>query len=165
LQEASQKGSWNEVIRGGVCRGLAALKDERAIPLLIDFTAYGRPPLARYAAMRALGRLGGEKDPAPDAIVDTLTALLDEDQFRTRMAVLDALASLNSPKTLPALQRLSARDLDGRVKRRLQEVIETIRSSRKQTDDMQQMRDDVQALREENKKLLERLDRLELRHV
>jgi hypothetical protein len=29
---------------------------------------------------------------------------------------------------------------------------------------MQQLRDDVQTLREENKKLLERLDRLEARH-
>jgi aminopeptidase N len=163
LQEASQKRSWNEVIRAGAFRGLAALKDDGAIPLLIDFTTYGRPPQARYAAIRALGKLGGEKDPASDAIVDTLTALLDEDHFRTRMAVLAALESLNSAKILPALERLSARDLDGRVKRRLEEVIETIRSSRKQADDMQQLRDDMQAIREENKKLLERLDRLEAR--
>ena len=91
--------------------------------------------------------------------------MLDEEQFRTRMAVLDALASLNSPKTLPALERLQARDLDGRVKRRLAEVLEAIRSSRKQADDMQQLRDDVQTLREENKKLLERLDRLEARQA
>jgi hypothetical protein len=36
---------------------------------------------------------------------------------------------------------------------------------RKQADDMQQLRNDVQALREENKKLLERLDRLEARQT
>ena len=113
--------------------------------------------------MRALGKLGGEKDPAPDVIVDTLTTLLDEDYFRTRLAVLAALASLNSPKTLPALERLSARDLDGRIKRRLAEVIESIRSSRKQADNMQQLCDDMQAIWKENKKLLERLDRLEAR--
>jgi hypothetical protein len=88
--------------------------------------------------------------------------LLDEDHFRTCLAVLDALASLNSSKTLPALERLSARDLDGRVKRRLADVIESIRS-RKQADDMQQLRDDIQALRQGNKKLLERLDRMEVR--
>jgi hypothetical protein len=67
-------------------------------------TAYGRPPQARYAAIRALGKLGGDKDPAPDAIVDTLTDLLDEEHFRTRMAVLDALQWLNSLQTLPALR-------------------------------------------------------------
>jgi aminopeptidase N len=163
LQQASQQPSWNEVIRGGVFRGLAELKDDRAIPLLIDFTTYGRPAQARYAAIRALGKLGGDKDPAPEAIVDTLTTLLDEEQFRTRMAVLDALEALNSPKTLATLQRLSARDLDGRVKRRLEEVITAIRSNRKQADDMQQLRDDVKALREENTTLRERLDRLEAR--
>jgi aminopeptidase N len=165
LQQAVHKPSWNETIRNGVFRGLAELQDESTIPLLRDFTTYGQPPLARYAAIRALGKLGGEKDPAPAPIVETLTALLDEEHFRTRMAVLDALESLHSPKTLPALERLRARDLDGRVKRRVAEVVEAIRSERKQTDEVQQLRDDFQALREENKKLLDRLDRLEARQT
>jgi aminopeptidase N len=165
LQQAVHKPSWNETIRNGVFRGLAELQDESTIPLLRDFTTYGQPPMARYAAIRALGKLGGEKDPAPVAIVETLTALLDEEHFRTRMAILDAMESLYSPKTLPALERLRARDLDGRVKRRVEEVIEAIRSERKQTDEVQQLRDDFQALREENKKLLDRLDRLEARQT
>jgi aminopeptidase N len=161
FQQAVHKPSWNETIRNGVLRGLAELQDESIIPLLRDFTTYGQPPMARYAAIRALGKLGGEKDPAPAPIVETLTTLLDEEHFRTRMAVLDALESLHSPKTLPELERLRARDLDGRVKRRVEEVIEAIRSERKQTNEVQQLRDDFQALREENKKLLDRLDRLE----
>ena len=37
-------------------------------------------------------------------------------------AVLDALQALHSPKTLPALERLRDRDLDGRVKRRVAEA-------------------------------------------
>jgi aminopeptidase N len=165
LQQAAHKPSWNETIRNGVFRGLAELQDESTIPLLRDFTTYGQPPMARYAAIRALGKLGGEKDPAPVSIVETLTTLLDEEHFRTRMAVLEALESLHSPKTLPALERLRARDLDGRVKRRVEEVIEAIRSERKQTDEVQQLRDDFHALREENKKLLDRLDRLEARQT
>jgi aminopeptidase N len=165
LQQAAHKPSWNETIRNGVFRGLAELQDESIIPLLRDFTTYGQPPMARYAAIRALGKLGGEKDPAPVSIVETLTALFDEEHFRTRMAVLEALESLHSPKTLPALERLRARDLDGRVKRRVEEVIEAIRSERKQTDEVQQLRDDFQAMREENKKLLDRLDRLEARQT
>lgn len=161
LQQASHTSSWNDVIRAGVFRGLAELQDERAIPLLIDYTAYGQPSQARYAAIRALGKLGGEKDPAPESIIDTLTTLLDEDPFRTRMAVLDGLESLDSPKTLAALQGLQHHNLDGRIKRRVNEVIESIRSSRKQTDDVQKLRDDVQALQEDNRKLVERLDRIE----
>jgi aminopeptidase N len=61
------------------------------------------------------------------------------------------------------LEHVRHRDLDGRIKRRLDEVIEAIRNERKQTDEVQQLRDDVQTLGEENKKLLERLDRLEAR--
>ena len=163
LQQAAHTPSWNETIRHGVFRGLAELQDDSTIPVLRDFTTYGQPPLARYAAIRALGKLGGDKDPAPTAITETLTVLLDEEHFRTRMAVLDALESLHSPGTLPALERLRAHDLDGRVQRRVAEVIEAIRSARKQTDEVQQLRDDFQTLREENKKLLDRLDRLEAR--
>lgn len=161
LQEATAKTSWNEVIRSGVFRGLADLRDDRAITLLHDFTAYGQPPQARYAAIRALGTLGGEKEPAPELLIETLTTLLDEDNFRTRMAVLDALASLHSPKTLTALERLRSRDLDGRVQRRVVEVMEAIRSDRKHVDELQKLRDDVDGLREQNKKLQERLDRFE----
>ena len=165
LQQAAHTPSWNETIRHGVFRGLAELQDDSTIPLLRDFTTYGQPPLARYAAIRALGKLGGEKDPAPAAIIETLTVVLDEEHFRTRMAALDALESLHSPKTLLALERLRARDLDGRVQRRVAEVIEAIRSERKQTDEVQQLRDDFQTLREDNKKLLDRLDRLEARQT
>ena len=157
--------AWNETIRNGVFRGLADLQDESAIPLLPAFTAYGKPPMARYAAIRALGKLGGEKDPAPAPIIETLTAILDAEHFRTRMAILNAMESLHSPKTLPTLEGLRARDLDGRVKRRVEEVIEAIRSERKQTNEVQQLRDDFQAMRDENKKLLERLDRLEARQT
>ncbi|MGE3539869.1 MAG: M1 family aminopeptidase [Candidatus Tectimicrobiota bacterium] len=161
LAQALNTPSWNDTIRAGVCRGLAELRDDRAIPLLRDLSAYGQPLLARCAAIRALGTLGSAREPAPEPIVETLTALLDEEHFRIRMAVLDALAALQSPQTLAALERLRARDVDGRVQRRLTEVLETIRSARRQTDEVQQLRDDVQSLRADNQKLLERLERLE----
>jgi aminopeptidase N len=161
LQRLSQIPSWNEVVRGGGCRGLAELKDDRAIALLVDFTAYGLPAQARYAAMRALGKLGSEKATVPETILDVLTALLDEESFRTRMAVLDALETLKSPKTLPALQRLSVRDLDGRVKRRLEEVSNTLRNTQPSPDELQQLRDEVKSLHTANNTLRERLDRFE----
>lgn len=161
LQALSQKPSWNDVIRAGVCRGLAELKDDRALPLLVDFTAYGRPGQVRYAAIRALGKLGSEKAVVPETILDVLTTLLDEEHFRTRMGVLDALETLQSPKTLPVLQRLSTRDLDGRVKRRLEEVINTLRQTQPSVDELQQLRNDVKSLQTANSALRERLDRFE----
>ena len=61
----------------GVFRGLAALKDERAIPMPLDTTAYGCPLQARSAAMHALGKLGGEKDLAPEATKRRLAEVID----------------------------------------------------------------------------------------
>jgi HEAT repeat protein len=136
-----------------VFRGLAELQDESTIPLLRDFTTYGQLPLARYAAIRALGKLGGEKDPAPALIVETLTALLDEEHFRTRHSSPGCSGVAPQPQNPPGL-RAPARAViwTDASQRRVEEVIEAIRSERKQTDEVQQLLcDDFQALREETK--------------
>jgi len=43
----------------------------------LDTTAYGYPLQARSAAMRALGKLSGEKDLAPEAIKRRLSEVID----------------------------------------------------------------------------------------
>ena len=65
-------------------RGLAELKDERAIPMPLDTTAYGCPLQARSAAMRALGKLGGEKGLAPEAIKRRLAEVIDTIRSKAR---------------------------------------------------------------------------------
>jgi aminopeptidase N len=151
-----------------VFRGLAKLQDESTMPLLRDFTAYGQPPLARYAAIRALGKLGGEKDPAPTPDCRDADRTPRRGTFSHPYGGPGGTGIAPEPQNPPgpgAPERLRARGLDGRVKRRGEEVIEAIRSERKQTDEVQQLRDDFQALREENTKLLDRLDRLEARQT
>jgi aminopeptidase N len=158
LAKSSEKNSWNEVIRGGVFRGLSSLEDDRALSLLSGYARYGAPEQARYPAIRALGKLGGAKAELPPEILDLLSQLADETNFRTAMAVVDALEETQSPKALPVLERMQVKAVDGRLKTRIDEAKDSIRSGRKQLDEIHQIRDDLENLREENRRLKDRLD-------
>ena len=65
LTEALGRDSYLEVIRTHAIAGMAELRDERAIDVARDFSAYGRPPRARVAAVGALARFAAtQRQPA-----------------------------------------------------------------------------------------------------
>ncbi|TMI57459.1 aminopeptidase, partial [Candidatus Bathyarchaeota archaeon] len=157
LKAALRKDSFNEVIRSGVFDGYAELKNPNAIPIVTDWTRYGKPNLAREAAVRALAKLGDGRS----EVGDILTSLLDDQWFKVRLEAAVGLGNLLDSKALPALEQLVSKELDGRVKRRARESIRKIQMGREATDEFRQMREDIDKLRDENRLLKERLDRLE----
>ncbi len=157
LKKNLRKESFNEIIRGGVFDGFAELKDQQAIPILIEWTRYGKPHAARESATKAIGKLGEGRPEATDHLV----RLLDDPWFRVRLEACIGLGELMDPKAIPALERLIDRELDGRVKRRARESIIKLRVGREASDQFQRLREDVDKLREENRQLKERLEKVE----
>ncbi len=157
LKRNLRKESHNEAIRIGVFDGYSELKDPQAIPIVTEWTRYGKPHLARTAATTALGKLGEAK---PE-VTDHLIRLLDDPWFRVRIEAAIALGDLLEAKALDPLNRLIDRELDGRVKRRAREAIRKIQAGREASDEFRRLRDDVDKLREENRQLKERLERIE----
>ena len=157
LKMALKKDSFNETIRIGVFDGFAELKNPTAIPILTEWTRYGKPNLAREAATKALAKLGEGK---PE-VTDILTGLLEDQWFRVRVEAAIGLGNLLNPATIPALEQQVERELDGRVRRRAREAIRKIQMGRDASDEFRQMREDLDKIRNENTKLRERLDRLE----
>ncbi len=157
LKKNLRKESHNEVIRVGVFDGYGELKDPQAIPIVIEWTRYGKPHLARTAATQALGKLGEEK---PE-VTEHLIRLLDDPWFRVRIEAANSLGDLLETKALDPLNLLVEKELDGRVKRRAREAIRKIQSGREASDEFRLLRDDVDKLREENRQLRERLERIE----
>jgi aminopeptidase N len=157
LRASLAKESWNEVIRCGALAGLAELGDERAIPICLEWTHYGRPTFARRSAIASLGKLGeGRKD-----VRDAVIALLDDKQFQVRMSAVAALEALHDAAALPALDAMAQQDLDGRLKRRCAEAARAIREHAQRPAEVKKMRDDLEELRAANRTLLDRVDRLE----
>ncbi len=149
--------SWQDVVRQLAFEGLGALLDERAVPLAKEWSAPGKSWQARVAAIGLLGRLGEDKK----HVVEYLATLLDDPDLRVRQAATVSLAACNDAAAVPALRRLAARDLDGRVIRRAREAIAQIQEGKRRGEDVQRLRDDVERLQKENADLRQRLEKLE----
>src|SRR5947199_329263 len=58
LRAALGRDSYNDTIRQNVYKGLAEARDDTALPILLDGTAYGKVSHGRRAAAQALATLG-----------------------------------------------------------------------------------------------------------
>jgi len=160
---AMKKESQNDVIRSQALLGLADLKDERALPIALEWTKRGKSNPVRGSATIVLGRLGQLSDRAKDQAYDRLVELLSDDWLRVRLNAIAALVELKETKAIAELERARARDLDGRVIRSAREAIQRLREGADKGDEVKKLRDDVEKIQEENRGLKDRLEKLESR--
>jgi aminopeptidase N len=156
LVELLERSSWAEVVRIGAIDGLAKLRDDRGAKLVAERTAYGTPLRARRAAIAALPKLSmGRKTR------EQLEELLEDGDPHVRVAVADALGELADSKARPALNRQLSRDLDGRVRRRIREVLRDLGGRGRR--DVRELREQLEALQREHAELKARLSKVEER--
>ncbi len=162
LVAALTKESHNDVIRSHAFAGLCELRDMRALPVMREWTAYGRSQQARYSAIGSLGRLASEstEDKDKQAARETLEPLLEGD-FRQAMAAVGGLRALKDPKALGALGKLASTTHDSRIKRNARMAIDAIRESAGAPKELKALRDDYEGLKKEYDDLKVRLDKLE----
>ncbi len=160
---AMTRESLNDVIRSNALNGLAELKDERALPIAIDWTRRGRSNPVRGAATAVLGKLARMSDRAKDDAYDRLVELLNDDWLRVRLNAIAALVEIKDAKALGELGRVVDRDLDGRVIRSAREGIGRIREGADKGEEVKKLREDIDKLLEDNRSLRDRLDKLEAR--
>jgi aminopeptidase N len=125
--------------------------------VLLGWTEYGKPPYAREAAIEALGKLGQLPKPVRNRIID----LLDDKNFYARLAAIEALETLHDQEAIGALQRLATQDVEGRIKGAAAKAIRAITEQLEKPAEIKQLRGELDGLRETNKKLLDRMERLE----
>lgn len=110
LVRALGRPSWREQVASGAVRGLGALGDARAMPLLEARTAYGTPEQERDAAVSALAALAVALG-HPQSVEPRLAALAQRDPLiSTRVAAVNALGTLGLTSAIPVLQHIEARD-------------------------------------------------------
>ncbi|HEU4533443.1 MAG TPA: HEAT repeat domain-containing protein, partial [Polyangiaceae bacterium] len=156
LVELLDRPSWGELVRAGALEGLAKLRDERALPLLLERSRYGQPPRARRAATRALAAFGPDRRAR-----EGLEALLDDVDPHVRNDAAIALGELADAQAQPALARALELEGDGRVRRRLREAIGALASAGH--PDLTPLREELDGLRAEVRELRARLGKLEAR--
>jgi aminopeptidase N len=157
ILKATERPSWQEVIKVGSVDGLGSLGEAKAIPFLLDKVKLGNHLRVREAAASSLGKVG--KDSVE--VQDKLTELLGDRWFRVRGSSAQALAELKAVSAIPELSKAADRELDGRIRRVMREAMAKIRASRTSEDEIKRLSDDLDKLKEENRLLKERVDRLE----
>ncbi|MPZ49015.1 MAG: hypothetical protein GEU75_06860 [Dehalococcoidia bacterium] len=164
LERSLQKDSMNETIRSSAFDGFAELKDERAVPIALEWSRYGKPQNVRGAAAAALGKLGEiAPEHVKEDIIDHLIQLLDDGWFRSQQNAIGGLQELKATKALPHLERTAQRALDGRVVRTARLAAKSIRESGEKGEEVKKLREEVDKLVDENRTLKDRLDKLESR--
>ncbi len=155
--------SFRQVVRVGCIDGLVELRDERGFDLLRRAARYGEPFQARPPAVNGLARLGQFFPERKKPLGEELAVFLLDPDFRVRIAAANALKTLGDESQVPALERMAARELDGRGVRTARENALALRKGAATADEVRKLREEFEKLREENSKLRDRVERLEAR--
>jgi aminopeptidase N len=93
-------------LRNAALRAFGSLGDDKAVPLLLQWSAAGKPIDSRTAAIRSLASL--QKDNKD--ITKQIAAYLTEPRFPIRMAAIYALGARGDAAAIPALEALLKSD-------------------------------------------------------
>src|SRR5580704_4646082 len=106
LEATIAADSPDNFLRNAALRALGPLGDDRAVPLLLQWSAVGKPVETRTAAINSLGRL--QKD--NKEITKQLAAYLSEPRFSVRISSVYALGVRGDVTAIPALEALLKSD-------------------------------------------------------
>jgi aminopeptidase N len=102
LNAAISADSPDDFLRNAALRALGPLGDDKAVPVLREWSAIGKPMPTREAAIASLARL--QKD--NKEITRQIASYLPEPHFPVRMAALFALGSRGDASAVPALEEM-----------------------------------------------------------
>jgi len=91
-------------------------------------------------------------------IVQVLEERLDDPMFLVQLAAIGAAETLEDPRLLRALDRLSHSAFDGRVRRDAMEAAIRIREAQRVPSQVNSLREDLDKLREEYRELQEKFE-------
>jgi aminopeptidase N len=157
LVSVLRDSSWADVKRAAALDGLSALRDEAAVPVVLERTRYGHSSPARRSAVAALAALSDDRK-----VRAHLEDLLDDPDPHFRMAVVRALETVGDGRARGALRNRLDSELDGRVMRRLREALRSLGD--KGATDQKRVNDELEQLRRELTELKTRVSKVEHIH-
>lgn len=157
------RSSFRQVVRAGCIDGLVELRSEEGLALLSRSAKYGEPFQTRPLSVGALARLGLFFPDRKKALGEEIVEYLEDPDFRVRIAAANALKTLNDESHVAALDKMAARELDGRGVRMARENAIALRKGAATDDEVRKLRDEFEKIRDENASLRDRLEKLEVK--
>ncbi len=157
LKKALSQKSWNDHIRGQAFLGLRYLRDPRALELFVEGAKYGAPKGGRIPAVSALSDYGLERK----EITEQLEEFLSDPFPRLRFFAADSLARRKDASALGAIEEAAYRVVDGHFKASAYRSARRLRENLRKPEELSQFRESIEKLQDENRKLKDRLQKLE----
>jgi len=124
LQAAVATDSPDDRLRVAALRALGTLGDDHAVPILLDWSAAGKPVPVRVAAIASLGRA----DKKNRAITERLVSYLPETYRGVRFATIGALGERGDPQAIAPLELLLDHgDLSDSLQRFTRGIVERLK--------------------------------------
>ena len=164
LVKALNYPSHNNVITQGALRGLAELGGDEAVEIILRYTQLGYPTLVRATAAQLLGRFVDNR-----RVYDRLMELLRDQYMRVASSALSAIEYSMDPRFLEILDSIAsgkvpgfiAAELSGRFRRYARDIAVKIREQLSRGAEYARLREEVERIREEQRRLMDRISRLE----
>ncbi|MBE7505465.1 MAG: M1 family metallopeptidase [Planctomycetia bacterium] len=165
LETLLTRESDGEIIRSAVIEALGRHGEPGVIDLLTEWAEPDKDNRCRAAAVRAIAeaatRIGVDEE-AQEFAVETILTCLHRGSRRLQVSALEALGSMGSAAkaALPELDRY-AEIGQPRVRTRAAEMAKKIRAGDSTGKGTGELRDEVAKLKKENRRLLDRLEKIE----
>jgi aminopeptidase N len=155
LAKQSQHPSWADVVASAALDAVAQSGESQALPLIIEATKPSATLRKRRAAAAALGKLGDVGNARR-----RLTELLEDPNPLLRTDAVLALYNLGGDAARSALRARQGRETDGRVTRRIREVLLKADAG----DDQRQVRERLLKMEREVEEVKSQLASLKAKH-
>ena len=162
LTPVLERRAYMDTIRARALEGLGATADDAAFAVVEAAITRAASFQSRRAAVTSLGHLAEGTAHARRAR-ERLEACLADPDFRVRMDAALALAEIGDPRSIPAIERAHAAELDGRTKRRFRNAVSQLREKGTPGENLRKLGEEVERLRGESTRLRERVEKLEAR--
>lgn len=142
-------------------KGIVSLDEKRSLDEVLKRSEYGQAELARITAISNIGKLGKHRESRHNECLSALKTYSSDPLFRCRIAAIDGIKQLGLSVGIPVLRKMHDREADGRMKSITTNAIRSIQKGLKKNDELKIIQEDLDKLSKENKKLRDRLDKLE----
>ena len=148
--------SHNYVITRGVIRGLAELGSDEALDIILKYTDESNPSLVRIEAIASLGMF-----PKNKKAYDVIKQAIKDEYVRIRSAAVMAIRETMDPEFIPQLNYIMETDIYGSLIRRARDTLTKIQKHMEKGTEYKKLREEIDKIKEENRKILDRITKLE----
>ena len=142
---------------------IANLRDERGFPELERRASDVSFEMVRYGAAWALGKLGSFHESRRDEVLEHLSTLVRDANYRTRLGATLGLGELGYPKAEDELQRIADAEPMSNLRSNARKAIASLREKHAEAAKKVEQQEELDKLKDENKELRSRITAIEAR--